>query len=439
MMRDWNAVVVGSGPAGIIAAESLRDCGMSVAIVEAGARLDPEAAISQPAEGHWPFESAGEPIDWLRVRAVGGASLAWGGWCDRFPHALFRRGHWPVDGLDMDPYYDRAEHRIGAEPVPVSSRYRRCAERLGLPVTAMQSARTGERSWSSASAPISRTVMAETTALAVESAPGDRGRLQVVTGGRERELTFRHLLLACSPVESARLLLASGLGRNAGVGRGLTYHPVAGFALVEPPGPEGETVNGALLEVARSACGLDQHFGFELTGPFEYLNLSAELQSRVRAASDLQPRSRVTFIHGFYELGPTPQRYVDLHPTRRDAVGMPVPRIYLGWSETELAGVRAMQSAALDIAEALADDGGQLVEYLDPIARPMLFHEAGTCAYGKNASLPCDPRGRLRGTAGIWLVDASVFPTSGDRHPTLTILAHALRVADAVAAAGAGR
>jgi hypothetical protein len=35
--------------------------------------------------------------------------------------------------------------------------------------------------------------------------------------------------------------------------------------------------------------------------------------------------------------------------------------------------------------------------------------------------------GRLRAINNIWVADASVFPSAGDRHPTLTVLAHALR------------
>ncbi|HEY4858856.1 MAG TPA: GMC oxidoreductase [Xanthobacteraceae bacterium] len=61
-----------------------------------------------------------------------------------------------------------------------------------------------------------------------------------------------------------------------------------------------------------------------------------------------------------------------------------------------------------------------------------LFHEAGTCAIGAGTSAPCDPWGRLRAIDNIWVADASVFPSAGDRHPTLTVLAHALRVARSV-------
>jgi choline dehydrogenase-like flavoprotein len=59
-------------------------------------------------------------------------------------------------------------------------------------------------------------------------------------------------------------------------------------------------------------------------------------------------------------------------------------------------------------------------------------HEAGTCAMGAGEDAPCDPQGGLRALRNVWVADASVMPTPGDRHPTLTVMAHALRVAGAV-------
>jgi choline dehydrogenase-like flavoprotein len=80
------------------------------------------------------------------------------------------------------------------------------------------------------------------------------------------------------------------------------------------------------------------------------------------------------------------------------------------------------------VAEALSAPGGELYPLQDAESGPALFHEAGTCAMG-GEDQPCDETGRLRAADTIWLADASVFPSAGDRHPTLTLLAHTLRVA----------
>jgi choline dehydrogenase-like flavoprotein len=52
---------------------------------------------------------------------------------------------------------------------------------------------------------------------------------------------------------------------------------------------------------------------------------------------------------------------------------------------------------------------------------------------GRDESAPCDSWGKLKVLDNVWVADASVMPTAGDRHPTLTLLAHAARVADSVA------
>lgn len=434
-MDAWDVVVVGSGPAGIVAAETLCQRGLEVLVVEAGPRHDPASPVVQPSRADWPYDDSAQPFEWLRVRAVGGGSLVWGGWCNRFPSGVFQHDLWPLSLTDLAPYYAGAERRLGSVRVPAPDRFQRAAAQLANPLTEMCSARDSGRAWNVLTSPISRSVQHDTVAVAVEPGRDGTGRLHVVSAGHERELPFRQLLLAASPIESARLLLASGYGRQVpAIGQGLTYHPVAGFALVEAPGRVDEASGGALLEAPQPGAAAAR-FVFELTGPVRHADLTPEIQSRVHGVPGIEPESRITFIHGFLELTPQAGRYMDLHPTRRDAAGVPVARIHLGWTEAELTAIRSMQATALDIAEAVAEDGGDLVEYLDPVGNPMLFHEAGTCAYGVAPSSPCDPWGRLRGDPCIWLADASVFPTSGDRHPTLTILAHSLRAAEALARA----
>jgi choline dehydrogenase-like flavoprotein len=44
----------------------------------------------------------------------------------------------------------------------------------------------------------------------------------------------------------------------------------------------------------------------------------------------------------------------------------------------------------------------------------------------------CAPDGRLHEVAGVYVVDASTFPTFPGFNPTLTIMANALRIARAM-------
>ncbi len=68
---------------------------------------------------------------------------------------------------------------------------------------------------------------------------------------------------------------------------------------------------------------------------------------------------------------------------------------------------------------------------------PNWGHPCGTLRMGTDPASSCtDATGRLHGTAGLWVADASVFPTAMGVNPSLTIAAHALRVADDIVAGG---
>jgi choline dehydrogenase-like flavoprotein len=60
-------------------------------------------------------------------------------------------------------------------------------------------------------------------------------------------------------------------------------------------------------------------------------------------------------------------------------------------------------------------------------------HQCGTLRFGKDpAQAVADPDGRVFGQPDLFVVDASVFPTSLGVGPALTVMANALRVADVV-------
>jgi len=60
----------------------------------------------------------------------------------------------------------------------------------------------------------------------------------------------------------------------------------------------------------------------------------------------------------------------------------------------------------------------------------------GSCRLGSNpATSVADPWGQLHDTKGVWIGDASAFPTASGVNPMLTIMALARRTAGAIAGA----
>lgn len=146
----YDAVIVGSGAGGGMAAKILAQAGLSVAVVEAGPDYDPardsdRTQLRPPWEsprrgantrrpfgdfdaafGGWEIEgepytkAPGTEFDWFRSRMLGGRTNHWGRISLRFGPDDFRRGDidglsdsWPITYSDIKPYYDRVDKLIG--------------------------------------------------------------------------------------------------------------------------------------------------------------------------------------------------------------------------------------------------------------------------------------------------------------------------------------
>lgn len=434
MERAADVLVVGAGPAGLLAAERLRARGLSVLVVEAGPRLRRGAEPTPDDDARWRYQSVGGRLAWPRMHAVGGRTLLWGGWSSRFPDAVFRAGGWPYRASALAAPYAAAERWMGVVEGKLDARYRRASMQLGLPFLPRRAARLGRTVWTACHSLAARSVRTGVVALGLEV---ERGRCRALAvrdaRGRERSIPARSFVLAASAIESCRILLASGV-RHPLLGRRLADHALAAFLLLEDrPAPDtagrGPFPGAALVPWRLERAG----FAVEVIGPWPLSSIDPELLSALKIA----PRRGASATHlvALGELLPHRDRYVELAPRARDALGRPVPRIHLAWSDADRRLVRAMRRTCIAVAEAIAVPGSELVSQGDSLASPILFHPSGTCAMGRSEEFPCDPFGRLRSLSNVWLADASVFPSAGDRHPTLTLLAHALRMAGSVARA----
>ncbi len=147
----YDAVVVGSGAGGGMAAYLLTKAGANVLLLEAGGYYDP-ADPKYITQLKWPYESPrrgantasrsggdfdaawggwdieGEPyssepgaeFNWFRSRMLGGRTNHWGRISLRFGPDDFRRGSisgvgddWPIGYEDMKPFYDKTDKLIG--------------------------------------------------------------------------------------------------------------------------------------------------------------------------------------------------------------------------------------------------------------------------------------------------------------------------------------
>ncbi len=147
--KEYDVCIVGSGAGGGMAAYTLANAGLKVALIEAGPLYDPAKNVTQlkwpwesPRRGAGTFERGfgdfdaayggweleGEPythknntkFDWFRARMVGGRTNHWGRISLRFGPNDFKHKSidglgedWPISYNDVAPYYDKVDKLIG--------------------------------------------------------------------------------------------------------------------------------------------------------------------------------------------------------------------------------------------------------------------------------------------------------------------------------------
>jgi len=142
-------------------------------------------------------------------------------------------------------------------------------------------------------------------------------------------------------------------------------------------------------------------------------------------------------VNAIGEAHPDERRSVTLHARECDSLGRAVPVVNLAWSEEQKAMAVDMEETVAAVGDALAPPGSRIIRLRDALRPGGIAHEAGTARMGKNSREGVtDLWGAVFGVNGLYIADASVLPTALDRHPTLTLLALALRTADKVATDG---
>lgn len=113
----FDVCIIGGGVAGITLAVKLGQAGRNVLLVEAG-----NQDVSVKSQAYYRGELGALenlPLQETRIRALGGSSQHWAGWCRHFDAYDFARsdlsrdGAWPIDKTDLDPYFDEASTILG--------------------------------------------------------------------------------------------------------------------------------------------------------------------------------------------------------------------------------------------------------------------------------------------------------------------------------------
>lgn len=491
----WDAVVIGSGLGGALAAHRLTEAGARVLVVE---------------RGRWPYR---DEDDWnprailndLRYRGgtplsvrqlgdrrfrplpmnetVGGMSVFYGGASLRLRARDFDR--WPIGYGDLEPFYSEAEQLLGVHgaagadplepprsgaypfrPIPFSApaeRIRRSGEQLGfrpfpIPLAINFSGADKPRcvrcntcdgfpcaidAKNDAAGILRRAErkgLVVRPAVVVSSLRTRRGRVigaDCIDQESGETVSFKAPLfvLAAGALGSPAILLRSGLGGDGsdapGVGRFLMRHCNAVVAGLFPFRTNPEQV------FHKQVCFTDFY-----EGQRERDGLAVGVIQDIYTPDADVVRRAAGRLAGALLAKPLVYRLQNLLCVAEDEPD-PDNRVALE-DATDALGMRRIrvehryrkadhERLALLVrrARTILREAGAVATHVWPISS--FSHAVGTLRMGSAGdAAPLDPDGRFRGLDNLFVTDGSVFPASGGVNPSLTIASGALRIAEGI-------
>ncbi|MEA2477301.1 MAG: hypothetical protein QOC87_1500 [Actinomycetota bacterium] len=483
-----DVIVVGSGAGGAVAAATLAEAGLDVIVVEEGFAPNDDSLIGTPFERFQRFcrddgttQAWGmPPIPLPMGKVVGGTTVVNSGTCFRAPDRVLARWH-DEYGLDatspeeLRPYYEEVEEFLNVRPVPwellgpngmaahkgaVALGYSggpllrnitdchgcgQCA--FGCPTHAKQAmhvsylpraSRAGARVL--AGCRVDRISMSGGVATGVIASVLDRdGRIK-----GSLWIKARHVVVCAGAIFTPALLMRSGVPDPSGqTGRNLRIHPATGVGgLMDGGGPYWK---GTL-----QSYYIDQFFEshdlmFEATTSVPGVGAGSLPGIGERAMRELADVSDLATL-GFYVSDTSRGRV--FAPRKGGAVAtyrlndLDARRIAIGLSvAAEVLLEAGAKKLYLGISGLDAPTpSGQLDQLRERRLRAESlrltgFHPMGTARMGTDpARSVVDSSGAHHHVRGLWVADASTFPSCVAVNPQMTIMALSKRTAERVIA-----
>ncbi|TIN21390.1 MAG: GMC family oxidoreductase [Mesorhizobium sp.] len=508
--NDGVVVIIGSGAGGGTLGNELAQKGVDVVILEAGARHEYEDFINdewgsfaqlawtdkRTTSGDWRVAKDFPNLPAWIVKSVGGSTTHWAGASLRIQEHEFKTLStygkleganlldWPITLAEMEPYYAKAEAKMGVTGtndwprLPGNNNFK--VLKAGADKLGYKECHTGNMAINSVDRDDRMSCQqtgfcfqgckwgAKWSTLYTEIPKGEAtGHLEVrpnamaikinhdasgkVTGvvyadkdGKLQEQKARIIAVAGNSIESPRLLLNSasgkfpdGLANSSGqVGKNYMRHTTGSvYAIFDRPVHmyRGTTMAGIIRDEARH----DPSRGF--VGGYEFETLSLGLPFM---AAFLDPgawgRSFTTALDhydhmaGLWIVGedmPRAENRITLHADEKDAHGMPIADVHFDDHPNDT----AMRNHAYKQATALYDAVGATRTF--PTPPYPSTHNLGTNRMSeKAADGVVNKHGQAHDIKNLFVSDGSQFTTGAAENPTLTIVSLAIRQADYIAA-----
>ena len=506
---DSVVVIVGSGAGGGTLGTELALKGVKTLILEAGGRNEIEdfvndewASFTQLAwtdmrttSGSWRVHKDFANLPAWIVKSVGGSTVHWAGASLRFQEHEFKTRttygqiaganlmDWPITLADMEPYYTKAEDKMGVTRtnnipgLPGNNNFKVLemgAKKVGYKEVhtgrmainsqprdgrggcqqigfCFQGCKSGAK-WSTLYAEIPKgeatgklEVRPNAQVIKIEHDPAGKvtGVVYADKDGKMQRQKARIVAVAGNSLESPRLLLNSastmfpdGLANSSGqVGRNYMRHMTASvYGVFEKPVRmwRGTTMAG----IVRDEAPHDVKRGF--AGGYELETLSLGLPFM---AAFLNPggwgREFTSALDSYENMAgmwivgedmPQETNRVTLDPSAKDKYGMPVASVHFDDHANDV----AMRDHAWSRGKAIYEAAG--ATNVLPTPPYPSTHNLGTNRMAEKArDGVVNAHGQTHDVKNLFVSDGSQFTTGGAENPTLTIVALAIRQADYIA------
>ena len=453
--RRYDCYVIGAGPAGITLALELAKANKSVLVFETGTVTEPRGDMPNAVnyghfrDGWWDQHS---------IRALGGTSRVWSGWCATLMEVDFANPvtgvRWPIAKSDLAPYYPRAAAVVDREPSILDVETPFIPGFVYRPFSRGAATRFG-RKYREALSTSSLVDVAVGRSVIGLDANASRSAVRALTcfrhaSGAAEQLDLdpaQNVVVAGGGISNAQLFLQPRADGAVSVGN---ESGLAGKYLMEHPHlySVGEVVlDDDIVQQSRPAdFGSAVH---ALVPDDQQMRRHGLLGCSVECRTRTIEHPMADYLAGEYarpfyhyvcnvrsEMAPAASNEVFL-TGERDAAGLyrPAARCVIGAGD-----FLNVETTLRLLGESLIESGKGRVRinnerlYRQPTGGG---HIMGTTRMGTSQSNSVvDRECRVHGYDNLFVAGSSVFPTGGYANPTLTIVSLSLRLADTLMTAG---
>lgn len=491
--RAYDAIVVGSGAAGGLAALLLGEANLDVLVLDAGWQapvlrapykrsvnaivpllaelralplpyaltnlgqkgLKLAGRVRQPVQSKsfaWPMSPAsfvddrdfpyavasGSRFDWFRAHQIGGRMTIPGH--GRQYHRLDADAfdaHWPVTASELGPWYSVVEKRLGVAAdgntsTPAETETLNLVNRL-WPQACASLGRSAPPLNSVALAANTGRVHCRQGAVVRQVDVDGAGRVTGVTwadrGAGEVRRARAPIVFLCASALETARILMTSRSARLPEGIGAASGALGRYVM-DHITMSAEGEGPALPGPTTELTPGRCVFVSGVHGPGE-----ASYGMQIYRWSKGASRSHFSAVT-FGEMAPRAENRLALDMSTKDACGNPTLRIECRYNENDIAAAAGQSRAIRDVAEML----GVKVTRLDVKPPPpgTAMHECGGARMGdspENSVL--DPDCQAWDARGLYVTDGAAFPSQGTQHPTLTIKALTARACARVTGASA--